>query len=58
MYTANGIVLYPFGQILAVSGMKTLVIKGSLHISSKITNVPRLFQDVDIIGWLSGQQQH
>ena len=27
MYTANGIVLYPFGQILAVSGMKTLVIR-------------------------------
>ena len=55
MYTANGIVLYPFGQILADEDISY---KGLLHISSKITNVPKLFQGVHTIGCLSGQQQH
>ena len=34
-----------FSQILAVSGMKTLVISHRLCISGKITTVPRLFSE-------------
>ena len=35
-----------FGQVLAVSGMKTLVIRHRcVHASDKITTVPRLFSE-------------
>ena len=34
-----------FGQVLAVSGMKTLVISHPMCISGKITTAPRLFSE-------------
>ena len=34
-----------FGQVLAVSGMKTLVISHPMCISDNITTIPRLFSE-------------